>query len=130
MGSSVLESITVESGNTVYHSVKNCLIETATKTLIQGCKTSIIPSDNSVTSIGRQAFAACSELTEIEIPSDIEKLGDYILAWCDNLERIEYDGTMAEWLAIEKDEDWDAGIEDVIIVCTDGKLDKEGNKIE
>ena len=40
---SELESITVEEGNSVYHSAGNCLIETASKTLIAGCKTSIIP---------------------------------------------------------------------------------------
>ena len=56
-GCESLETITVDSGNSVYHSAGNCLIETATKTLIAGCKNSVIPDDGSVTSIGDGAFA-------------------------------------------------------------------------
>ena len=47
-----LTDITVSSGNIVYHSTNNCLIETESKTLILGCKNSIIPSNGSVTTIG------------------------------------------------------------------------------
>ena len=51
-----LTSIKVESGNSVYDSRENCnaIIETATNTLITGCKNTIIP--NSITKIGYQAF--------------------------------------------------------------------------
>ena len=41
----VLTSIAVSSGNTVYHSQGNCLIDTKNKELIVGCKTSIVPID-------------------------------------------------------------------------------------
>ncbi len=56
-GCSSLTSILVAEGNKVYHSAGNCLIETASKTLILGCSTSVIPADGSVTSIGDYAFA-------------------------------------------------------------------------
>ena len=46
-----LKKITVAENNPVYHSAGDCLIETGTKTLIQGCKNSAIPADGSVTSI-------------------------------------------------------------------------------
>jgi hypothetical protein len=51
-----LTSIVVENGNSNYDSRSNCnaIIETATNTLISGCKKTIIP--NSVTSIGERAF--------------------------------------------------------------------------
>ena len=55
-----LKSITVAEGNTVYHSTGNCLIKTTSKTLIAGCKTSVIPADGSVTSIGDWAFDNCT----------------------------------------------------------------------
>ena len=42
-------SIVVEDGNPLYHSAGNCIIETDSKTLILGCKTSVIPDDGSVT---------------------------------------------------------------------------------
>ena len=68
-----LASITVEEGNTVYHSAGNCLIKTATKTLIAGCKTSVIPSDGSVTVIGASAFYG-SKLASITIPASVNRI--------------------------------------------------------
>ena len=63
-----LTSIIVDSKNTIYHSASNCLIETSTKTLIAGCKNSVIPTDGSVTTIISGAFKDCSGLTDITIP--------------------------------------------------------------
>lgn len=95
-----LDSITVTEGNTVYHSAGNCLIETASKTLILGCKNSVIPSDGSVTSIGDYAFCGCESLTEIVIPSSVTSIGLGAFLWCsalteivipDSVTSIEYD---------------------------------------
>ena len=72
-----LKSITVESGNPVYHSAGNCLIETASKTLVAGCQTSVIPNDGSVTSIGEYAFYGCDSLTSIMIPNSVTSIGEY-----------------------------------------------------
>ncbi len=84
-----LVNITVESGNTVYHSDGNCLIETASGTLILGCKNSIIPTDGSVTSIGSYAFSGCTGLTSIEIPDSVTSIGDYAFSDCTGLTSIE-----------------------------------------
>ena len=56
-----LESIVVESGNTVYDSRENCnaIIETATNTMLSGCRNTTIP--NSVTSLGEYCFMPCSQ---------------------------------------------------------------------
>ena len=80
-----LASITVAEGNSVYHSAGNCLIETASKTLIAGCKTSVIPADGSVTIIGTSAFSYCDGLTSIVIPDSITSIGSYAFYSCDNL---------------------------------------------
>ncbi len=80
-----LESISVLSGNTKYHSNGNCLIETETKTLISGCKNSIIPSDGSITSIGDSAFGGCSSLTSVTIPDSVTSIGEQAFYDCSSL---------------------------------------------
>ena len=66
-----LTSITVESGNTVYDSRDNCnaIIETASNTLIAGCKTTIIP--NTVTTIAGLAFQETYGLESLTIPGSV-----------------------------------------------------------
>ena len=75
-GCSGLTSIVVESGNTKYDSRNNCnaIIETASNTLLWGCKNTVIP--NSVTSIGSSAFYDCSGLTSVTIPNSVTSIGN------------------------------------------------------
>ena len=87
-GCSGLSNIIVDKVNTKYHSAGNCLIETATKTLISGCKTSIIPSDGSVTSIGRRAFLCCTGLTSVTIPDSVTSIGYSAFEGCTGLTSI------------------------------------------
>ncbi len=82
-----LSSITVDENNPYYYSENNCLIEkNATKTLIVGCKTSIIPSD--VTVIGDSAFSGCSGLTNIDIPDSVTKIESSAFYNCSGLKSI------------------------------------------
>ena len=88
-GCSGLTSIKVESGNSVYDSRENCnaIIETATNTLISGCKNTIIPK--SVTYIGDYAFSGCSDLTSITIPNSVTSIGERAFYSCNGLTRID-----------------------------------------
>ena len=81
-----LTSIIVSPGNQTYHSDGNCVIETATKTLIAGCKSSIIPADGSVTSIATYAFKDCSGLTSITIPESVTSIEHSAFNGCTNIE--------------------------------------------
>ena len=83
-----LTSITVESGNSKYDSRDNCnaIIETASNTLISGCKNSIIP--NSVTSIEDYAFYECSGLTSITIPNSVTTIGQSAFYRCTGMTSI------------------------------------------
>ncbi len=83
-----LTSIIVDSKNTIYHSASNCLIETSTKTLIAGCKNSVIPTDGSVTTIISEAFRDCSGLTDITIPESVTTIGGWAFAYCIDLASI------------------------------------------
>ena len=75
-GCNSLTSIVVDEENSVYDSREGCnaIIETATNTLVVGCKNSTIP--NSVTSIGNYAFYGCSVLTSITIPNSVTSIGE------------------------------------------------------
>ncbi len=84
-----LETILVDSLNPYYHSNNNCLIETSNKTLVVGCKNSIIPNDNSVTSIGNTAFYGRTDLTAINIPNGIISIGNEAFYNCSSLTNIE-----------------------------------------
>lgn len=87
-GCSGLSSIAVADGNLVYHSAGNCLIETSSQTLIAGCKNSVIPTDGSVTAIGRLAFYKCDGLTAITIPDNIVSVGVSAFEGCAQLTAI------------------------------------------
>ena len=87
-GCSSLTSIIVTGSNPVYHSAGNCLIETDSKTLIAGCKNSIIPTDGSVTSIGEFAFYNCSSLTSVEIPVSVTSIGEHAFSYCSSIASI------------------------------------------
>ena len=78
-------SIIVAGDNSTYDSRGNCnaIIETATNTLVLGCKNTNIP--NSVTSIGNCAFGGCTGLTSIDIPNSITSIGDGAFIGCSGL---------------------------------------------
>ena len=83
-----LTSIVVSGDNPVYDSRNNCnaIIETASNTLIAGCKNTVIP--NNVTSIGSSAFAQCSGLTSITIPDSVTSIGSSAFSSCTSLTSI------------------------------------------
>ena len=97
-GCAGLTSMVVASGNTVYHSIDDCLIETATGTLIAGCQNSKIPA--TVTNIGYAAFAGCIELKSITIPESITSIDEGAFEGCTDLTNVYYTGTEEEWAAI------------------------------
>ena len=80
-----LTQLSVETENTEYDSRGNCnaIIETASNTLIAGCKNTVIP--NSVTSIGQGAFSGCTGLESITIPNSVTSIGQGTFSNCSGL---------------------------------------------
>ncbi|MDE5995666.1 MAG: leucine-rich repeat domain-containing protein, partial [Eubacterium sp.] len=85
-----LTTIKVAADNKNYDSRNNCnaIIETATGTLIAGCKTTKVP--NGVAKISAHAFDGCSGLTAITLPESIKVIQHKSFASCDNLKDITF----------------------------------------
>ena len=64
-----MESIKVEKGNPMFRSEGNCCLTEDGKTLVFGCKASVIP--DSVESIGPSAFQWCETMSGIAIPASV-----------------------------------------------------------
>lgn len=84
-GCLALESLTVDPASTTFDSRGNCnaVIETATNTLVLGCKATVIP--NSVTAVGRSAFHECSTLTVLNFPEGLTSIGYQAFTGCSGL---------------------------------------------
>jgi len=87
-GCTSLRSLVVEDGNPTYYSKDNCIIETNTGTLFAITENGVIPNDGSVTNIGKNAFCACENLTEISLPEGITEIGSNAFSKVKNLKKI------------------------------------------
>lgn len=67
VGCSALTAIEVEEGNENYYVRGNCLIESATKRLVAIANGAVVPSDGSVTNMGRQVLNNREKLTAVRI---------------------------------------------------------------
>ena len=83
-----LSNITVDENNPRFMSINNCIIDKESREIVLGCKTSVIPTDGSVTSIGNAAFGGCAELINIIIPDNIINIGLAAFAECTGLKNI------------------------------------------
>lgn len=140
-----ITKLEISSGNKVYYSINNCIIERATKRLVVACENSVLPSDGSVVSIGNGAFASCNNLVNLEIPDSVifigdsaflgcsnlknltipnmvTSIGESAFAWCDRLESITFDGTMEQWKSIGKGADWLYRTRVTTVKCVDGTV--------
>lgn len=112
-----LTNISVDSENTVFHSKGNCIIETATKTLVSALPNCVIPDDgtvrkiasflfysspienivipNGIRTLGEYLFAY-SQLKSIVLPKTITKIEGYVFSNCSQL-KIYYEGTKEDW---------------------------------
>ena len=113
-----IEGFTVSAGNTTYDSREQCnaIIETATNTLVAGCKNTFIPGSvtaiaanafvgilkgenivlpPSIKSIGERAFFH-SGIKEIDIPEGVTKIEQYTFQWSENLHRVTLPQSLTE----------------------------------
>lgn len=94
-----MANISVAKENTTFHSAVNCLIKTASKSIILGCNNSIVPDDGSVISIGSSAFFGYKGLKEVSIPSSVKHIVDDAFGYCSGLTRVNITD-LAAWCEI------------------------------
>ena len=76
---------------------------------------------NGVISIGESAFHNCRGLTSITIPDSVTSISSSAFSYCTGLTNIKFNGTIAQWNAIEKDSNWKYNVPNACnVVCTDG----------
>ncbi|MCR5353781.1 MAG: leucine-rich repeat domain-containing protein [Clostridiales bacterium] len=65
-------------------------------------------------------------LEKVVIPSTVRKIGyngdSRIFEYCPQFKEIVYNGTVEQWNAIEKEENWKTGTEGFTVHCTDGDV--------
>ena len=83
--------------------------------------TSVIIGDG-VKSIGSQAFESCTRLKSFTIGNSVKSIGVQAFLGCDRLRNITFNGTIAQWKAIDQIWCWPDDMEYCIIHCKDGDL--------
>lgn len=86
-GSDNVTSLTVSDKNTTYHAAGNCVIKTADKKFVLGCKTSVIPTDGSVTAIVTHVLCGNATITEFSIPETVTVVEYGAFADCNGIIR-------------------------------------------
>ena len=106
----------------------------------------------SLVELGYYVFSQCESLKELVIPNNVKKMG--AICWndsslktvylpatidglknsafrdCTKLEDVYFDGTLAQWEALPKEENWNLNANAFTVHCTDGDVYVEKNTIE
>lgn len=77
---------------------------------------------------GSVSFSSCISLTDVTIGIGCKYIADSCFVYCDNLRKITYEGTLAQWAEVGKGNLWDGhgGVQESVlerIQCTDGFME-------
>ena len=75
-----------------------------------------------VTNIGAEAFLNCERLTSVAIGKRVTSIGACAFVGCKSLTSVTFEGTIAEWNAIEKGSFWNEYMPATEVVCIDGRV--------
>ena len=72
--------------------------------------------------IYQAAFGSCTSMKEVILPSTLQEILQVAFAQCSSLTSITYNGTVEQWNAIDKREEWNADVPATYVQCTDGQV--------
>lgn len=99
----------------------------ADKAFLHCEKLKSITLPDGVKHIGFFAFCSCSALESVSIGAGMKSIQQYAFILCNGLTTINFQGTMAQWQAINEeidDEEIASQMPHYTVYCTDGKIDK------
>ena len=125
VGCDLLSSVSVSEDNTNYISVDGILYTKDMKKILcfpagKG-DSSYIVSDG-VEVIADGAFDGCENLVSISLPESVTRIGFYAFLNCESLTSINFSGTVEEWNAINKYDNWNYSVPATKVVCSDGDV--------
>ena len=82
----------------------------------------IINRGDEVQKIRDENFVGCDALKNVTISNSVRSIGYHAFAYCSNLTSINFEGTVSEWNAIQKDALWCEGSPITKIICANGEI--------
>lgn len=70
-------------------------------------------------------FGSCIKLEKVVLPASFKKISCCMLVNCQVFKTIEFKGTMSQWNAVEKNEEWNYMAPSFTVKCSDGNIPVE-----
>jgi hypothetical protein len=64
-------------------------------------------------------------LESVVLRPGLRNIGANLFRYCENLNKLQYAGTMAQWNSVSKDSNWKNGIATLEVICQDGGVSLE-----
>ena len=77
---------------------------------------------NNVVTICTNAFYFCKMMNSVTIPSSVTKIQYHAFDYCTSLTSITFNGTVEQWNAVTKGNEWNRNVPATEVVCTDGTV--------
>ena len=78
---------------------------------------------NGVTTIGGYSFAHCTKLAYISIPASVTAIDMSAFYNCSSLNSIRFEGSVEQWNAIAKGNNWNYKVPATEVICSDGTVE-------
>ena len=81
-----------------------------------------IPEGMTKLNVSGYPFTGCTSLTSVTLPSSLTSIIFEAFKGCTSLTDIRFNGTIAQWNAIQKGSDWNKDVPATVVHCSDGDV--------